>query len=147
MTIIIINTCNNEVPHFSTAMHWILSPELKPAATYSDLIIEDLMMCEEYISSKNQIHWLRKKLLVTPQKIQNVLEATKGQRTNHLWAALRKHRFTASNFHKILTAIRINRYDHFHFGFFHSLAHFTGIHYHLIRVHHLPMSQEQVSTF
>ncbi|XP_062601990.1 uncharacterized protein LOC134263634 [Saccostrea cucullata] len=53
--------------------------------------------------------WLRKHLIISPEKIMEAAFMTAGQRENSLWAAIRKYRFTASNFGLIIGAARRNR--------------------------------------
>jgi hypothetical protein len=67
-------------------------------------------MSREYMEADHPSTWLRRHLLVGPSKIAEVVKVTIGQRVNPLWAAVRKWRFTASNFGVILHAAEKNRY-------------------------------------
>lgn len=94
-----------------TALHWILSEEPK-AQTSPVPLIEDLLMSTEYISSEDPNTWLRKNLILSPEMILEAAFISSGQRENALWAAIRKLRFTASNFGQIIGAAKRNRYFH-----------------------------------
>lgn len=65
-------------------------------------------MSEDYICSPSPGQWLRKALLVSQQQVHLTAEKTIGQRDNPYWAAVRKLRFTASNFSDILKAVEKN---------------------------------------
>jgi hypothetical protein len=87
------------------ALHWILSPEVEAQTSLPVQLVEDLMMREEYVHSSVPLQWLRRALVVNPEQVTMVAEKTKGQRDNPLWAAVRKLRFTASNFGDLLKAV------------------------------------------
>jgi hypothetical protein len=91
------------------ALHWILTPE--PDSTYSLPVplIEELITSPDYINSSSPMQWIRQALVVSPSHVAEVASATKGQRDNVLWGAIRKFRFTASNFKDILRAVRLKR--------------------------------------
>lgn len=91
------------------ALHWILSEEPKSEESPVPLI-EDLLMSEGYTNAEDSRTWLRKHLILSPEKIMEAAFASTGQRENSLWAAVRKLRFTASNFGQIIGAIRRKRY-------------------------------------
>jgi hypothetical protein len=91
------------------ALHWILSPEPITSVTLSIPLVEDLVSSPDYLNSGTGITWLKKSLNVNPDQIQRTVSATVGQRENGLWAAVRKLRFTASNFGDILLAVKHNR--------------------------------------
>ena len=94
---------------FGIALHWILSPE--PQGNQLDIpLVEDVLISQEYLASEEQNLWLRRKLLVSPEQIQQTAELTVGQRENALWAAARKLRFTSSNFGAIISAAGRNRW-------------------------------------
>ena len=95
---------------FVVAIHWILSPEPDARAMLPVPLIEDLMMSEEFVKEDAPMVWLKRQLICSPDKIQTAIEATIGQRNNPVWALIRKLRFTASNFGKILSGVRCNRY-------------------------------------
>ncbi|XP_052680929.1 uncharacterized protein LOC128161649 [Crassostrea angulata] len=90
------------------ALHWILSEEPKSEESPVPLI-EDLLMSEGYTNAEDSRTWLRKHLILSPEKIMEAAFASTGQRENSLWAAVRKLRFTASNFGQIIGAIRRKR--------------------------------------
>lgn len=93
----------------SISMHWILSPE--PAVPQLDVpCVEDLLLSDSYLESTNKIQWLKDKMAMTPEQIEQVAQLTAGQRNNHLWALVRKNRLTASNFGSALAALRRNRF-------------------------------------
>lgn len=92
-------------------MHWILSPE--PQSDQMTVcpipLVEELLMNEHFVSMN--ITWLRQNMIVRPDLIPVVAGLTCGQRTNPMWSAIRKFRFTASNFGQILRAINRKRFD------------------------------------
>lgn len=88
-----------------TAMHWLLSPE-PPKVPLIVPVIEDLLVSDEYLSTEYKQDWLRSSLHLSPSTIQVVIQQTCGQRENPLWAVVRKHRLTASNFGAVLSAVR-----------------------------------------
>lgn len=67
-------------------------------------------MSKGYTNAEDSRTWLRKHLILSPEKIMEAAFASTGQRENSLWAAVRKLRFTASNFGQIIGAIRRKRY-------------------------------------
>jgi hypothetical protein len=69
----------------------------------------DLLLNPGYISAEDPKTWLRHQLVVSQEKATEIAFATVGQRENSLWAAVRKLRFTASNFGQILAAAKRNR--------------------------------------
>jgi hypothetical protein len=91
------------------ALHWILSPEA-PKQQPPVLLLEDLLSSEDFLHVDEQEKWLRQQLKVTGDIIETTVEKTKGQRSNALWAAVRKLRITASNFGQVLRAVRLKRY-------------------------------------
>ena len=93
---------------YIVALHWILSEEPK-AQTSPVPLIEDLLISEEYVAAKNSKTWLRRKRNLSPEKIMEAAFISVGQRDNSLWAAIRKLRFTASNFGQIIGAAKRNR--------------------------------------
>jgi Viral alkaline exonuclease len=93
----------------SSALHWILSPEPKDCSILPVSLVEDLLMSEGYLGSSSPMDWLRVVLAVTREQITVTAEKTKGQRNNALWCAVRKYRFTASNFCEIIRAANKNR--------------------------------------
>ncbi|XP_052691242.1 uncharacterized protein LOC128169115 [Crassostrea angulata] len=90
-------------------MHWILVPE-PPVPRLSLSIVEDLISSQEFISSENPIDWMKQKLMINEQQIQQIASLTIGQKDNCLWSSVRKNRLTASNFGCVLAAIKRNRY-------------------------------------
>ena len=93
-----------------SAMHWIMSPEPKTTTNVGVVpIIEDSLTSKEYLESQHPITYLRQHLIVSPEVIRSVAALTVGQRTNQLWAVVRKMRITASNFGPVLQAVRLNR--------------------------------------
>lgn len=90
-------------------MHWILVPE-PPVPRLSLPIVEDLISSQEFISSENPIDWMKQKLMINEQQIQQIASLTIGQKDNCLWSSVRKNRLTASNFGCVLAAIKRNRY-------------------------------------
>ncbi|KAK7939877.1 hypothetical protein WMY93_003203 [Mugilogobius chulae] len=91
------------------SMHWMLSPE--PTVPQLDVpCVEDLLLSDSYLESTNKIQWLKDKMAMTPDQIQQVAQLTAGQSNNHLWALVRKNRLTASNFSSALAALRRNRF-------------------------------------
>lgn len=66
-------------------------------------------MSEGYTNAEDSRTWLRKHLILSPEKIMEAAFMSTGQRENSLWAAVRKLRFTASNFGQIIGAIRRKR--------------------------------------
>jgi hypothetical protein len=94
----------------SSALHWILSPEPPAQTCLSVPFVEDLMLSREYTESQDPLGWLQEAMSVSREQIEQVSGATVGQRENSLWAAVRKLRFTASNFGQILGAARRHRF-------------------------------------
>nr|XP_022312166.1 uncharacterized protein LOC111117363 isoform X1 [Crassostrea virginica]XP_022312167.1 uncharacterized protein LOC111117363 isoform X1 [Crassostrea virginica] len=94
--------------HYCLALHWILSKEPEIEALPVP-IVEDLLLCQEYLTAKEPLSWLRQQLIVSPDKVIQTAFLTSGQRENATWAAVRKHRFTASNFGPIIAAAKRNR--------------------------------------
>ncbi|XP_062620840.1 uncharacterized protein LOC134282449 isoform X2 [Saccostrea cucullata] len=92
-----------------TAMHWILSPE-PPVPTLKVPLVEDLISSQEFISAENPIAWMKQKLMINEQEIQQIACLTTGQKENCMWSSVRKNRLTASNFGCVLAAIKRNRY-------------------------------------
>ncbi|XP_022288509.2 uncharacterized protein LOC111100719 [Crassostrea virginica] len=93
---------------YSKALHWILAKEPEVEALPVP-IVEDLLTCQEYIAAKEPLTWLRQQLNVSPEKVIQTAFLTTGQRENAVWAAIRKLRFTASNFGQIIAAAKRNR--------------------------------------
>ena len=87
------------------ALHWILTPEPSSQDALPIRLVEDLLCCEEYLNSQSPSVWLRE-LNVSPPQISSTTQMTVGQRNNCLWAAVRKLRFTASNFGDVLRAVK-----------------------------------------
>lgn len=71
--------------------------------------MDDLLINPDYLSAEDPQTWLRQHLVVSQEKVAETAFATSGQRENSLWAAVRKLRFTASNFGQILAAANRNR--------------------------------------
>ena len=55
-------------------MHWILVPE-PPVRRLSLPIVEDLISSQEFISSENPIDWMKQKLMINEQQIQQVIKS------------------------------------------------------------------------
>ena len=93
-----------------SGMHWILSPEPQTNQTAIHLIplVEELLK-NEHFSESNRLQWLRQSMNVCPDMIKTIAGLTCGQRTNPMWSAVRKLRFTASNFGQILKAVNKKR--------------------------------------
>lgn len=87
--------------HIFKALYWILSKEPEVEALPVP-VVEDLLMCQEYLQAKEPLTWMRQQLIVSPEK---VIQTT-GHRENAVWAAIRKLRFTASNFGKNYCSIK-----------------------------------------
>lgn len=81
----------------------------QPAIPFT--LVEDLLLKEDYLEASDKTAYLKDALKVTLQQISNIAEMTVGQATNPLWCAMRKMRFTASNFGHIITALKSNRCD------------------------------------
>ncbi|XP_062592758.1 uncharacterized protein LOC134254222 [Saccostrea cucullata] len=90
-------------------MHWILSPE-PPVPTLAVPLVENLISSQEFISAENPIAWMKQKLMINEQEIQQIACLTTGQKENCMWSSVRKNRLTASNFGCVLAAIKRNRY-------------------------------------
>ena len=71
-------------------------------------IVQDIIQFQEYLKLAQPSSFLRRKL-INPNIIEMVAKATVGQRNNSLWCAIRKLRFTASNFGRILSAVKSGR--------------------------------------
>lgn len=54
-------------------MHWILAPE-PPVHRLSLPIVEDLISSQEFISDENPIVWMKQKLMINEQQIQQVIK-------------------------------------------------------------------------
>lgn len=89
-------------------LHWILSKEPGVEALPVP-VVEDLLMCQDYLQAEEPLTWLRQQLIVSPEKVIQTAFQTTGQRENAVWAAIGKLRFTASNFGKIIAAAKRNR--------------------------------------
>lgn len=92
----------------NTALHWILAEEPRTKEIPVPLM-DDLLLNPDYLSAQDPQTWLRRHLVVSQEKVVETAFATMGQRDNSLWAAVRKLRFTASNFGPILAAAKRNR--------------------------------------
>nr|XP_022286235.1 uncharacterized protein LOC111099145 [Crassostrea virginica] len=90
-------------------MHWILAPE-PPVPQVCVPIIDDLLASPEFLAAEHPMTWLRQKLIVNDDQIQQIAALTVGQKDNCLWSAVRRNRLTASNFGCILAAVKRNRY-------------------------------------
>ncbi|XP_022304500.2 uncharacterized protein LOC111111673 [Crassostrea virginica] len=90
-------------------MHWILAPEPSSPKLCVPLI-EDLISSQEFVDAEFPVTWIRQKLLVNNNQIQQIVTLTVGQKDNCLWSAVRKSRLTASNFGCVLAAIKRNRF-------------------------------------
>lgn len=55
-------------------MHWILAPE-PPVPRLSLPIVEDLISSQGFISSENAIVWMKQKLMINEQQIQQVIKS------------------------------------------------------------------------
>lgn len=93
---------------FKLALHWILAKEPE-SKTLPIPLIQDLLTSEEYINANDPRTWLRRQLTTSPEKVVEVAFATTGQRENAMWSAIRKMRFTASNFGNIIGAANRKR--------------------------------------
>ena len=91
------------------ALNWILAPEPE-TSEIPVALVEDLLLSPNYSCATYPNLWLRRSLVVKPELVCAVGKLTTGQRQNHIWAAVRKMRFTASNFGPILTGICNNRF-------------------------------------
>ncbi|XP_055997883.1 uncharacterized protein LOC125648452 [Ostrea edulis] len=94
---------------YEETLLWIVSKE-PPSPTLDIPYVEDLLLGEAYTRATDKIQWLKTNLAIQREKIEQVAQLTVGQRNNHLWALVRKNRLTASNFGKVLAAIRRNRF-------------------------------------
>ena len=86
-------------------MQWVLAPEPSPSQRCLRLV-EDLLICREYVEAENKKTWLQTALAVTPTEIESTAEATSGQRDNPQWCSARKLRITASNFGVVIAAAK-----------------------------------------
>ena len=91
------------------ALHLILAPE-PPTDQPAAPLLDDLLLSEAFLHADDQEHWLRLQLKVSDDIIKTTVEKTKGQRTNAIWAAVRKLRITASSFGQVIRAVRLKRY-------------------------------------
>lgn len=90
-----------------------MSPEVSSTENEMSLkvpMVEDVLTSEAFMKSDAPLTYIQRKLLVGAEEIKKVAAATIGQRTNPMWAAVRKLRLTASNFGALLQAVRLNRY-------------------------------------
>ncbi|XP_060085906.1 uncharacterized protein LOC132565252 [Ylistrum balloti] len=94
--------------YFIAALHWNLADDTGVQEVPVPLM-DDWLMKPNYLSAKDTKTWLRQHLVVSQKKVKETAYATIGQRENSLWAAVRKLRFTASNFGQILVAANRNR--------------------------------------
>ena len=85
------------------ALHWIMAEEPQTPDVPVPLL-DDLMIHPDYLGAEDPRTWLRRQLLVSHEKVNQTAAATIRQRENALWAAIRKLRFTASNFGHFLSA-------------------------------------------
>jgi hypothetical protein len=69
-------------------------------------LVEDLIISKEYTDSLSPLIWLKNAMQTSAEQTVQVAGLTVGQRENSLWSAVRKLRFTASNFGPIIGAIR-----------------------------------------
>lgn len=60
-------------------------------------LVEDLISSQEFISAENPIAWMKQKLMINEQEIQQIACFTTGQKENCMWSSVRKNRSTASN--------------------------------------------------
>ena len=68
-----------------------------------------MITSEEYSNAYDPRTCLRRQLITSPEKVVGVAFATTGQRENAMWSAIRKMRFTASNFGNIIGATNRKR--------------------------------------
>ncbi|KAF2888513.1 hypothetical protein ILUMI_17660, partial [Ignelater luminosus] len=89
-----------------TDMGWLLTPPPKEDA--KDIIndIESLLFSKEYNSTPRKLLYIKEKLKLTEETIKKITSLTVGQTENPLWLIARKHRLTASNFGKVIKAVR-----------------------------------------
>lgn len=73
-------------------------------------LVEAVLMCEEFTNSLTPMTVLRQKLITSPSVTEDVAKLTVGQRTNSLWASIRKLRLTASNYGPIIHALNTKRW-------------------------------------
>ena|SRR5664279_3221001 len=94
-----------------SALQWVLEPEPVGQLPFAPLpLVEDLLLCSEYNAATDKRAWLEMMLYVSQRTAHHIATSTVGQRSNPMWALIRKNRLTASNFGSVLTAIRRNRY-------------------------------------
>ncbi|XP_062583748.1 uncharacterized protein LOC134245490 isoform X2 [Saccostrea cucullata] len=93
--------------NYSNALDTIPEP---PVPTLAVPLVEDLISSQEFISAENPIAWMKQKLMINEQEIQQIACLTTGQKENCMWSSVRKNRLTASNFGCVLAAIKRNRY-------------------------------------
>jgi len=87
----------------NVAQQWILSPE-PSTEDHQVVLIEELLISQEFADAENQVLHLRRALVVSPDEVRRIERLTSGQRGNPLWPSIRKLRFTASNFGPLLHA-------------------------------------------
>ncbi|XP_078377984.1 uncharacterized protein LOC144661153 [Oculina patagonica] len=94
-----------------TGLSWILSPEpIKPQRDLPVPTIEELIFSEEFLTlstADEQLEFIRQKLKVEEEIVQQISKLTIGQRNNPSWHLVRKGRLTASNFGSVIKAKRV----------------------------------------
>lgn len=91
---------------------WLLRPE--PAFVTNPVFrlpeIGTILLSKEYAEAIDSTIFLKEKLQLSEALIVQIAEMTAGQTSNSSWFIVRQHRITASNFGKVLNAIKINRF-------------------------------------
>ena len=93
-----------------SAQQWLLSPEPSRTMDSDIILVENLIISQDYTESSCPMTWLRRALVMNQDHVRHIAELTCGQRDNPLWACVRKLRFTASNFGPLLKAASLKRY-------------------------------------
>ena len=94
---------------YITGLLWILEPEPE-GKTCPVAVVEDLLTSPGYVQSESPMHWIRREMVISSDVIKQTAEATTGQRSNAMWAIVRKLRITASNFGPVLAAAKHGRF-------------------------------------
>lgn len=112
------------VQPFSVAFAWILRDNPNKDAIKLVPCIEEICLSQEFQDAPSKGDFLEETLKVNETTIRMVEEATKGQRSNANWLMIKKLRLTASNFGKIISAIKRGKYSK---SLYHSLITQTNL--------------------
>ncbi|XP_039297261.1 uncharacterized protein LOC111057589 [Nilaparvata lugens] len=96
--------------NFNVGFTWLMSEEPAPSLLAEVPEMEKILFSREYLASDDRTSFIKSVSQISRKDIENVARITVGQCENPLWFAAKKYRLTASNFGKVLSAYKRNRY-------------------------------------